>query len=335
MSYFGGPNDSKDKSGKEKMSQADPMLVREFMEVYLQTQSPPLGDELDAWNWSLERAYYFRRRKLDSDLINMLGENMLMYLTKTYAVHIDGFLGVFGSATAIILTCESQLSKGNPQKAKQIADPYFAYLQQHSEKYSNGQKCFQDGKEEYLYRKTHLMFDAIEYAEDNFTYFWVLYFRILDSILFLSPEEQARRTQLRRTWMETALKISPCNATVYESLSRVYMSSDEKTYRKVIDKALSYTYTYGEPYGIGAIYNNLAVYYALHEPSLSYALCMISTKYGGTPTAARYILSKMAPSLAGTMNEALAIQILRDAGIQVGFSELTCAFADSPGCALS
>ena len=299
--------------------QAPRTIDEEFMEIYFQTLSKPLGDPEEAWGWIMDRIRSLRARGLGKNELLELECNAIINLTACYAKHFDDFLALAGDMTPIVIACERLLGKGNGPAAKAAADPYLKYLLAHPEKYNAGQICCQ-GREEVALR----LLDGHKLdgprAEDNYTMFLVLYCRILDNILSRTPDEISEKDREKECCLNIAVKLSPCNATVWEALARTCMNSDEKKYQEYIQKALRYSYRSGEPYGLGAIYANLAMHYAMRDPQLAYALCDLCREYEGNPVAAELVLNRR-----GTIKPEDSPALLRIAGIQQGFSSLADA----------
>ena len=299
--------------------QAPRTLEEEFMDVYFQTRGKPIGSEDQAWNWIIQQILSLRRRGLGRNEILELECNVITNLPNSYAKYFDDFLTLAGDMTPIVIACERLLEQGKGTAAKAAADPYLNYLQAHPEKYNAGQVCCQGREEVALCLLEGHKLDGPR-AEDNYTMFLVLYCRILDNILSRTPEEMLAKDRKKEHCLNIAAKISPCNATVWEAFARIYMNSDERKYRDYIQKALRYTYRSGEPYGLGTVYANLAMHYAVRDPQLAYALCDLCRQYEGDPMAAELVLRRK-----GATKPENPAALLRSAGIQQGFSALANA----------
>lgn len=291
-------------------------LKADYLSVLLQTSGKPLGDEQEAWNWMMGQIRSFKQRGLDRSFLMTLECNAIKYLTNCYRQHFSEFLAMSGDMTSIVLACENMLEQGNGQKAKEIADPYLQYLLSHPELYNNRQLCIQNRAEATLCILEGISIDAPK-AKDNYTMFFVLYCRILDNILVRTRDELDMRNVEKEKNLQIAARLSPCNATVWEALAKIYSSIDDEKYDQYIQKALRYALREGEPYGLGTIYANLAMHYSTKNPSLARALCDFSRRYDGNPMAAELVLHKCNTPEVNNPSE-----LLRAAGIQIGYSEI-------------
>lgn len=289
-------------------------LQDEFMSVYLQTRSKPLGAEEDAWTWVVEQIVSLKLRGLDRELVTELLCNVVTNLTNSYRRHFSDFMKLAGDMTPIVISCERLLEQGKGQEAKAIADPYLQYLLANPGLYTQNQICVQNRAEELLCLLENIDTNVPK-AQDNYTMFFVMYCRILDNILHNTAEEAAQANREKEKYLQYAAKLSPCNATVWEAMARIYISGDEKQYRGYINKALKYSLREGEPYGLGAVYANMAMHYVNRDPKLSRALCTVCRRYGGNPVAAEFVLSRMNVPEAENADE-----VVLNAGIWVGFS---------------
>lgn len=294
-------------------------LEEEFLDVYLQTRSKPVGGEEDAWNWVMGQSRSFKNRGLGREEMLELECNMITNLPNCYAKYFNDFLALAGDMTPIVIACERLLEKGNGPAAKAAADPYLKYLLAHPEKYNAGQVCCQGREEVALCLLSGHKLDGPR-AEDNYTMFLVLYCRILDNVLCRTPEEILAKDREKERYLNIAAKMSPCNATVWEAFAKIYINSDEQKYKEYIQKALRYSYRTGEPYGLGAVYANLAMHYTTRDPQLAYALCELCRNYEGDPIAAEFVLSRK-----GTAKPKDPDTLLCNAEIQQGFSGLANA----------
>lgn len=308
------PNDSQEKKREN--------LEREYTKTYLQTQSKPLGGEEEAWNWMRERLQYFKAAGLEQDKLAELGCNVVLNLPESYRKFLPDFLALAGGVTPILLACGRLLADEKAQAAKETAAPYLQYLLAHPEKYAQGRSCIQSREEAMLCQLEGCKLDGPP-TEDNYTLFFLVYCKILDNILAFSPEEADARKREKLRCLKIAARISPCNAAVWKELAAIYLNQDEP-YQEYSGKALRYCLEKGEPFGLGAIYGDMAVHYAEKDPVLAKALCMVSKMNDGKPFAAEYILSKKdvaEPEYPRT--------VLRNAGIQEGFSPLVKAVREA------
>ena len=104
----------------------------EFVSVYMQTVSAPLGDREDAWKWMMGRMRYFRDGQLDKQLMFMLASNVMLNMTETYQKHFPEFLEVVEHDMIIALVAQL-LKDEKTQQAKEIAQPFWDYFGQNKE----------------------------------------------------------------------------------------------------------------------------------------------------------------------------------------------------------
>lgn len=305
---------------KDEHRESDNTLEKDFFDVYLQAKGTPLGNPMDAWNWIMEKIAYFKENGLDRNKLYSLEGNVLLYLTPCYLSHFAEFQTTVDDVAPVIQTCEFLLKAENPLMSKQIAEPYVRYVESIQEEYLEGHFCVQGKNEFYLLWTDHEEMRGFNPTKDNYTYLFVMYCRILDCILYSTEQEYNYAQSEKRRLLNIARTISPCNATVWEALSRV--SNSEEEYSEYISLALKYSLRPGEPYGIGAVYRNLATHYLQKDLELFEALYEFTEKYNGDTTMLIYILSKInqEPRERIPLNE--AENILKAAGIQVGLSEL-------------
>lgn len=298
-------------------------LEAEFLETYLQTRSKPLGDEETAWNWMVNRILYFKRKGLGREELWELERNIVMNLSNCYQKYFEDFLTLAGDMTPIVLACEQLLEEGRGQEAKKVAEPYLKWLLAHPEKYDAGHYCVQCKEEAMLCYLEGMPLKGPR-AEDNYTAFLVLYCRILDHIMPGTKEEIEAKEKEKEHLLWIAAKLSPCNATVWEAMAKLKSSQNELYYQDCIDKALRYSVRTGEPYGLGTVYGNLAIHYAVRDPELAKALCIVCRRYGGEPIAAEYVLRKR-----NVPDPVDPDALLRNAGIQIGFSQIVMNIQNS------
>lgn len=293
-------------------------IEKEFMEVFLQTRSRPLGNQQDAFNWIMGKISYFKEKRLEQNKLYALEVNVLRYLTDCYCNCFDEFRRVVDDVAPIIILCEELLSCGETDQAKIIAEPYIRYVVSIKDEYVGKQICYQNRQEAFLLHEKFSTMTNMPQTKDNYTYLFVLYCRILDNILVKTDLELKERKLEKYNLLNIAKEISPWNATVWEGLSRVVDS--EKEYMDCISRALDFSVRDGEPYGLGTVYANLALHFADLNPQLAQALCLIAKKYNGNALGAVFVLSKT--DVSEIVNEKQAIDVLREAGIQVGYSDV-------------
>lgn len=107
-------------------------LEQEFMSVYMQTRSAPLGDYENAWNWMLGKLRYFKAQGLEQNKLQMLANNLMVYMNVVYRDRIGEFLEVM--PPRVILNCvRGLMESGNHRAAKAVAEPLWAYSSAHME----------------------------------------------------------------------------------------------------------------------------------------------------------------------------------------------------------
>lgn len=240
-----------------------------------------------------------------------------MNLTESYVANFSEFRMVVDDVTPIIMAGEKLLGMGDAAKAKVIADPYIQYVVSIKNDFVGKQICCQNKEEAYILLQEFCALKDMPKTKDNYTYLIVLYCRILDSILCNTKKEMDVRSEQKKELLSIAKEISPWNSSVWEAMSRIANSDEE--YNECIENALKYAICDEGPYGLGQIYANLAMHYVSRDVYLSQALRFMCKKYGGNSLAVDFALSKLQ---AGSMESEEAERILREAGIQIGYSRL-------------
>lgn len=287
-------------------------------EAVMQTLSPPLGNQEEAWKWVTGEIRALKAAGIAPEHLQILERNVLFNLTEVYCQRFNEFKELAGDATSIIMTCEELLAKDLAEKAKAVADPYLEWLLANPAEWDCGQLCFQGPIEIAMYAFEHPYVTSGEAADDNYTHFLVLYCRILDAILPDTVNAIDEKEAVKRQVLDIALKISPCNSTVWNAVAMI--NSDNPTaFRECCDKALRYCVRSGMPYGLGQVYSDMALHYAVTQPELGWALSEVAEVYDGEPLGAMLVLSKRGYSPAPGAN---AISILEQEGIQIGYSAL-------------
>lgn len=296
--------------------EGDP-LTRDFTNVLMQTASPPLGDDEEAWEWACAQLLRFYEAGFDEDLVFLLERSVLVNLTGAYSRHFEEFLELAGSARPVALTCESLLGSGDARKAKEVADPYYMWLLRHEELRGNGLLCFQGMIEASLYHLEYPEVPTVKTTEDNYSYFLVVYCRVLGSIVSESAQDADSRLATQRQALDMALHMSPCSFSVWSALANA-CTDDEEAFGECARQALRYCYQDGEPYGFGQIYADMALHYAMADQELGWALCEASKEHGGDPIGAMLVLSKLGYRAApnGSWKD-----VLESHGVQVGVSD--------------
>ena len=305
-------------SGTESEPVSNTDIQRRAFSDIMQTKTSPIGDHTNAWNWAMKEITFFKSNNLDRNLLYAFERNIVMNLTDCYEKYFDQFRSAADDISSVIFACEELISNGNAVKAKQIAKPYLNYILSIKDEYLGKQNCIQNNYEVGIMILDYPDRQSRESTEDNFAYFFVLYCRIIDNILATTKEDLEARNALKKEILMYAKDISPWNSTVWEALSRTNVSDSE--YEKYIRKALKYSTREGSLYGLGEVYANMAAHYALSDPKLAQALCYFCKKYGGTPLAAIFILSKS--NIPEITDENTAENLLKKADIQIGLSDM-------------
>ena len=289
-----------------------------FKDALMQTSYPPLRNEDEAWDWACGQIARFKEEGLDGDLMLLLERNVLINLTGAYERNCDAFLGLAESAAPIVLTCEMLLNSGNASKAEEIADPYYSWLMQYEDRWGKGQLCFQGMVEASLYHIEHPEEMRLETADDSYTHFLVVYCRILGSILSETAQDAELRLEKQREALDIALRMSPCNFTVWNALANAY-TGDEERFGEYAEKALRYCYQPGQPYGFGQVYADMAMHYALSNQQLGWALSKASEEYEGDPMGAMFLLAKLGYDASPDDDWESVLEVH---GIQVGIGDI-------------
>ena len=159
------------------------MFEKEFMGIYLQTRSKPIGNPQDAWKWIMERITYFKEKEIENSKLYLLVENVLLYLTDCYISNFNEFISAVNDVSPIIITCEKLLDYGEEKKAKRICEPYIRYIQSEKRNLAGKQICCQNRMERFFIDEEFSSLKNLQEMKDNYTYLLVLYCRILDGIL--------------------------------------------------------------------------------------------------------------------------------------------------------
>lgn len=236
-------NNSMDKfiDVEKSMDQSNSLLDEEYINVYLQTCIRPFGNYQTAWNYVMEKIVYLKKSGIERHKIDALIENVLTNLTESYVENFSEFRTIVDDISPIIFTCENLLELGDVVKAKVIADPYVSYVVSMKNDMIGKQICCQNKKEAYLLLHEFSALKDLPKTKDNYTYFIVLYCKILDSILCNIKEEMGFRNEQKKELLFIAKEISPWNAAVWEALSRTANSDEE--YNEYIKKALKIGYS--------------------------------------------------------------------------------------------
>jgi len=293
-------------------------IETEFNNVYMQTTSKPLGDEESAWNWVKERIIYFKENNFNKNKLYQLEKNVLINLTESYLLHFEEYRSIVNDLSPVILACEECLNNGNAEKANKISSPYLKYVKETAAACVGTKICYQNKAEHFLMFFDYNHMKEMPLVDDNYTYYLVLYCRILDNILINHPDKMEKIIVTKRELLNIAKEISPWNSSVWEALSRVAVTEEE--YKDCIVRALKYVCIDNGPYGIGQIYANMAMHYIDENSQLSRALCSVSRRFGGNPSGAEYILSKK--NIAPISRQTICDNILAENNVQIGYSLL-------------
>lgn len=302
-------------------------LEREFKDVYLQTQSVPLGDTQDAWRWALDKIAYFKEKGLERKKLYSLVMNVLINLTDEYIENFDEFRRIVNDVSPVINICEVLLNSGEAEFAEHIARPYVDYVLSEKSSLLDNKICYQNNDEKQIMLLEFSELKDKKQTDQNYTYLFVVYCRTLDSILITDMDQMQKRLERKKELLTIANQLSPWNSSVWNGLSKL-MDSDEE-YDKCIKNALRYAMQPDGPYGLNEIYSGLAMHYIHKDPKLAQALCVLCESNGGNALAAKFVLAKKKVSPLSSGEE--AIRIIEKAGIQIGFSDLIISMIESMG----
>ncbi len=107
---------------------------QEFMSVYMQTRSAPLGDCNEAWAWMIGKMRSFRKQGMEESKMQLLANNLMRNMTSVYQNCFPEFLTV--ATPKMVMNCAHELlEEHDPAKARAVMEPLQDYY--NSAKYSN------------------------------------------------------------------------------------------------------------------------------------------------------------------------------------------------------
>ena len=294
---------------------SEPVPDSVLMHDVLSTQSPPLGPQKEAWNWAIQRLNYYKARKCSDELLLRFQLNVLKLFSE-YQRHVDEYVEAVGHNVPILVTCYQLLQQQQNQKAKEYADPYLQYLDRHPELFNDGHLEISDEEEKRLYYAVYGKQPDARIRDDGIVTFLLLYKELQKGILMRYASDLEERSQFDEKWLERAVKLNPCSASLWIELAKNRQNKKNADYDTAIKHALEYATMDGQ---LSECYSSLAMNKMDVDPKLSAALCVVAESMGGGFNAARFILSKRNISFP---NNDEAIRTVRNAGIQIGYSQL-------------
>ena len=287
---------------------SEPVPDSVLMHDVLSTQSPPLGPQKEAWNWAMQRLNFYKTRKCSDELLLRFQLNVLK-LFGEYQQHVDEYVEAVGHNVPILVTCYQLLQQQQHQKAKEYAD-------RHPELFNDGHLEISDEEEKRLYFAVYGKQPDARIRDDGIVAFLLLYKELQKGILMRYASDFEERNQFNEKWLGRALKLQPCNASLWIELAKNRQNKQNTDYDTAIKHALEYATMDGQ---LSECYSSLAMNKMDVDPKLSAALCVVAESMGGGFNAARFILSKRNISFP---NNDEAIRTVRNAGIQIGYSQL-------------
>lgn len=289
---------------------------KEYAEFRQCLDNSSVDDTHTVWNWFCGKLAYFKVRELDQQYFRELSVYAIRQFPNQYAENFDSFLKIIENVSFITAACEQLVRDHHVGDALNAARPCMAYLKERTHLYSNGQLCFSSMEEAVLYAAERG--DSGENrADDNYAGFFLCY---ADILLKPAPQYEELNEDAKKEiafCLDHAERLSPCNASLWELRSRTCRESDQKKYKECIRKALLYSIPGDKNNVLGGVYENLAAYYSTQNYALAAALCVLSAKYGGDPSAVEFIISGC--RYDPYPDAELAVH---QAGIQVGYSSL-------------
>lgn len=273
-------------------------------------------DDNAGWSWFCEKLAYFKSRKLEPKYFSELCTYAVTNFPGQYAVNFEAFLEIIERLSYITDACKYLLRENRMEEALAAAKPCMAYLKARTDRYAGGQLCFASMEEAVLYAAEKG--DSGENsADENYAAFFLCYANIMLKRVSLYRELGEDAKHETAFCLDHSEKLSPCNASLWELRSRTFREADQKKYMECIHKALLYSVPDGSNDVLGETYANLAFYYSARDYALANALCVLSKKYGGDPSAAEAVMSgcHYEPYLDAEIT-------VHQAGIQVGYSSL-------------
>lgn len=107
-------------------------LELDFVNTFLQSNSEPLGDRQEAWNWMMGKMRQFRQKGLGKQEMFALASNAMVYLTDIYSQRVPELLQV-AEPNMIVAQVAKLLQENKHEKAKQIAQPFWDYFGKHQD----------------------------------------------------------------------------------------------------------------------------------------------------------------------------------------------------------
>ena len=203
----------------------------------------------NGWNWICGKLADFKVRRLKRKWYGELCWNAITRFPDHYHNDFDDFIKIINSISYVTETCERFMNCSNLEDAYRIASPCTGYLRKNISMYSQGQLCFTLPEEAILFAAEQGDNCEIR-AEEDYTGFFLCYARILNTLLEVSDVDFNKRKQDRDFCLEHAVKLSPYNASVWETQAAVYRYVDCEKYFECIEKALKYSVASGTPDGL-------------------------------------------------------------------------------------
>lgn len=254
----------------------------------------PGAVELDTTNldWIYEQIPLIQNLNLEESTLHQLGRELILASPESYSRHFEEYMTLIGSLAPVRTACESLLAEGKAVQAHNAAAPCLKYLLAHPELYARNQVYFRSPAERTLYQLDNRPADRPEVKEDYPGF-------------FLLCSRMSGFSGKKETLLRSALKLSPCSSEIWQALAAIYHSHPTK-YHYYSTQALYYALEETE---LGAVYADMADFYAPSDPVLSGALGALSKKFGTKTSKAGEI--SHAADVSSVMNAEAVVSAAR------------------------
>ena len=260
--------------------QVNKALLQEFVQVLISCSSAPLGgtQERNA-NYLIGKIRYFRAHGLPESILHELESKIVIFCTDYYITHFDMIYRFFRKSIIPIAKAIDQLADQNDEQAYIIGQPIVKIMRKRQYEFINKKLktlSFSDDFEGALYVS---IFDNVPITKcDGWSLFFRSYLRIIDNLRF-SNKKQYLLEDMKEI-LCYAQHRCPITAGIlmYKAKYFDYMG-DPKSAELCYRTALQYVYTANGPYGITAIFLDMAKHYVKSNVELSNAFVEAAGKY--------------------------------------------------------